>query len=151
MEKEYVTKKGLEKLQKELEDRLAERKKIAGRIAEAKELGDLSENAEYHSAKEEFAFNEGRIGELEEMIKHAEIIHHRINHNIVSIGSTVKVKNGGKAHKYTIVGSAEADPLEGRISNESPIGRAFLGKGVGDEVEIKVPRGILKAKILAID
>jgi len=152
MPTEYLTKEGFKKLEDELCLRkAATRREIAERIEEAKELGDLSENAEYASAKDEFAFNEGRIAELEEIVKNSVIIHHHANHQAVSIGSKVRVKDGGAEREYVIVGSTEANPLEGRISNESPFGRAFLGKSVGDEVEVRAPKGVIKVKITNID
>ncbi len=149
----YITQEGLEKIKEELKQLInVERKKIAQRIQEAKELGDLSENAEYSSAKEDQAFMEMKIAELEDTIKNAEIIKNDGNTNgLVQVGSTVKFKDEqGKIKEYTIVGSREADPIKGNISNESPIGRAFLGKKKGEIVEFQAPKGIVKFKILGI-
>ncbi len=150
----YITAEGLEKIKQELEYLVnVERKNIAQRIQEAKELGDLSENAEYSSAKEDQAFLEKKIIELEETIKNAEIIKPKPNlKGIVQIGSTVKFKNStGESNTYTIVGSQEADPTNGKISNESPIGRAFLNKKPGDTVEFQSPKGLVRFTILAVE
>lgn len=151
--KVYITQEGLDKIKQELDYLInVERKKIAKRIQEAKELGDLSENAEYSSAKEDQAFLEIKIAELENTIKLAEVIdttHH--SKEFVEVGSKVKFKDGqGNIKEYVIVGSCEADPAHGRISNESPIGRAFLGKKKGDLVEFYAPKGMVKFEILDI-
>ena len=150
--KNFITKQGLEKLKKDLEHlKTAKRQEIAMALQKAKELGDLSENAEYTEAKEAQSFNEGRISELEEMIKNAETIKKTINNGgIVQIGSTIEIKNEQINKEYTIVGSEEADPVNGRISNESPLGRAFLGKKINDEVEIETPGGRTRYRILKI-
>ena len=150
----YITAAGLKKIKQDLDHLInVERKNIARRIQEAKELGDLSENAEYSSAKEDQAFLEMKISELEETIRNAEIIKPQRNPDgIVQIGSTVKFKDeAGEIKSYTIVGSQEADPASGRISNESPIGRAFLSKRQGETVEFKSPRGKVKYMILAVE
>lgn len=151
--KVYITQEGLDKIKQELDYLInVERKKIAKRIQEAKELGDLSENAEYSSAKEDQAFLEMKIAELENTIKLAEVID-TSNHSkeVVEVGSKVKFKDeNGNIKEYVIVGSREADPMQGRISNESPIGRAFLGKKKGDLVEFNAPKGVVKFKILDI-
>ena len=148
----YVTEEGLEKLQNELEYlKTTKRKEIAGRIASAKELGDLSENAEYSDAKEEQSLVEGKILELEEELRHIELISKPTSSSIVVIGSTVKVKDeSGNTPEYQIVGSNEANPAEGKISNESPLGKAFLGTKVGDEVSIEVPKGVVKYTVKKI-
>lgn len=149
----YITEQGLEKIKKELDTLInVERQNIAQRIQEAKELGDLSENAEYSSAKDDQAFLEMKIAEMENTIKNAEIIDNTHNSNgVVQVGSTVKFKDdNGNNKEYTIVGSHESDPTQGNISNESPIGRAFLGKQKGDIVEFQAPKGIIKFKIIAI-
>ena len=150
--KNFITKQGLEKLKKELERlKTIKRREIAQSLQKAKELGDLSENAEYSEAKESQSFNEGRISELEEIIKGAATIKTSANQgDIVQIGSTVQVKNGNIDREYTIVGSEEADPANGRISNKSPLGVAFLGKKTGDEVEIETPGGKTRYRILGI-
>ena len=140
---QYLSAEGLEKLKQELAElKTTVRKSIAERIESAKALGDLSENAEYQEAKDSQSQNEARIAELEEIIREAIIIseHHRTD--VVDIGSTVSVESEDKKEaNYTIVGSEEADPMGGKISNESPLGKAFLGKKVGEKVEVRTPAG----------
>ncbi len=124
---------------------------IAKRIDEARQLGDLSENAEYHSARDEMAWAQSRIIEIENILNNSQIIDHSKNTNdIVNIGSTVVVKSGELEREYTIVGAQEADPLAGKISNESPLGKAFLGARVGDVVEVEIPAGKQEYEIIAI-
>ena len=138
----YLSREGLAKLREELEDMVSvKRVEVAQRIHDAKEHGDLSENAEYEDAKNEQAFVEGRIQTLEALIKNATIIDEHHSTEFVQIGSTVKVKSSDGTDSYTIVGSAEADPAQGRISNESPVGRALLGKKKGDKIVVQVPAG----------
>ena len=147
----YLSREGLESLRKELEEMTnVRRAEVAARIHDAKEHGDLSENAEYEDAKNEQAFVEGRIQTLEALIKNATIIddHHSTDH--VQIGSTVSVESPDGAESFTIVGSAEAKPTEGRISNESPVGRALLGKKKGEKVVVRVPAGDFTYKIVKI-
>lgn len=148
----FITEDGLEKIREELKTlKAVKRREIAQRIQEAKELGDLSENAEYVEAKNEQAFVEGRIAELETVIKNAVIIQAPQHSEQVRVGSKVKVKgDGGTVETYAIVGSNESDPTQGRISNESPLGQALVGKRVGDDVEIEVPRGRRVLRIIAI-
>ena len=137
-----ITKEGFKKLQDELEHRMGDlRHEIANAIKEAKEQGDLSENAEYSEAKRQQSENEGRIVELEAMIKDAEVVKHNDNDQTVQISSTITVKSGEKKMTFVIVGSPEVDPMDGRISNESPLGSAFMGKKKGDKVEVNVPSG----------
>jgi len=147
-----LTEEGLKKLHEELkvlkEDR---RKEVIERIQEAVSHGDLSENADYAQAKEEQSFIEGRIIEIEDMIKHAEIIAHSTNNNIVSIGSTVSVKAGGRDAKYTIVGANEANPAAGKISNESIVGKSLLGARRGDRVTVTTPAGATEYEITSIE
>lgn len=152
MNKQYITVEGLEKLKKELEElKTINRRKIANRIQKAKEMGDLSENAEYSEAKDEQAFNETKIIELEEMIKNATTIDDRhLNSDTIQVGSTIIVKSDGKIKEFTIVGSKEANPSEGKISNESPLATAFLGHKAGDEVEVEIPSGKMKYDIIEI-
>ena len=148
---QYFSKEGLEKLKQELGERKGTlRAEITRKILAAKELGDLSENAEYIEAKEAQSFNEGRIGELEETIKDGLVIRNGQQHDVVVVGATVKVKSSRGDHQFTIVGPAESDPAQGFISNESPLGSAFLGKKKGEEVEVKTPAGLAKYKILEI-
>lgn len=150
-QKMYVSKEGLEKFKQELDELInVKRGEIIERIERAKELGDLSENAEYSAAKDEQAFTEGRIIELQEMVSKAEIINSGGRIDNVHVGSKVKVKTDGTESEYEIVGVAEADPLTGKISNESPLGRAFLGRKVGDKVQIQVPKGMVVYTILEI-
>jgi transcription elongation factor GreA len=149
----YVTKEGLTKLEVELEHlRNVRRQEVARRLREAMEDGDeLIDNAEYEAAKNEQAFVEGRILELERMVAQAQIIEHDKTSETVVIGSTVVIKEGNKkAETYRIVGIAEANPKEGLISNESPLGKALLNKRVGDPVEVEAPDGALRFKIVKI-
>jgi len=148
----YLTEQGLEKLKKELHNLInVKRVEVAERIQEAKELGDLSENAEYADAKDEQAFIEGRILELQSIIKNASIINCDGNGGVIQVGSSLKVEDEkGEQKEYQIVGSQEADPVAGKISNQSPIGRAFLGKKKGDLVEFEAPKGIIKYKIKSV-
>lgn len=125
------------------------RREVAARIEKAKELGDLRENAEYHDAKDELAWVEGRVMELEDGINRAVVIE-ATDSDHVSIGCKVKTTSGEKEKVFVIVGAPEADPLKGRISNESPLGQAFLGKKLGEVVEVKVPAGIVRYTILEI-
>ncbi|HEV8601330.1 MAG TPA: transcription elongation factor GreA [Patescibacteria group bacterium] len=150
--KVLLTAEGLKKLQDELRVLKEERRKeVIERIQEAVAHGDLSENADYAQAKEEQAFIEGRIQELEEMVKNAEIIQHNGSHNMVSIGSTVTLKINGKEVVYTIVGANEANPAAGKISNESLVGRALLGAKNGDKVPVEAPSGKTEYEIINID
>lgn len=154
-EKETIlTESGLRKLEEELEHlKGTKRKEIAERIKQAKEFGDLTENAEYDDAKNEQAFVEGRILQLEQMLRNARVIdNHGAVSGAVSVGSTVTLKDvaAGDLLSYTIVGSAEADPLRDMISNESPVGQALIGRKKGDTVTIRVPAGTLKYTILDI-
>ena len=150
-----VTKAGLAKLKDELiEYKDEKRKEVAGRLKEAIAYGDLSENSEYEEAKNEQAFVEGRIVELEQMISHAKIItDDKKGEDTVQIGTTVTVQNiteNDDPETYTIVGSTEADPIASRISNESPIGSALLGKAKNDIIKVKVPAGVFEYKVLKI-
>lgn len=148
---QYISKEGLEELKKELHDlKTQKRREIAQRLQEAKSLGDLSENAEYLEAKEAQSALESRILELEEIIKQSRVIEKPTKKNYVSIGSTVEVEFDGRSREFTIVGSEEASPAEGKISNESPLGKAFLGRKVKEEVEVKTPKGKVRYKILGI-
>jgi transcription elongation factor GreA len=149
----YVTKEGLIKLEEELRHlRNVRRQEVAHRLREAMEDGDeLIDNAEYEAAKNEQAFVEGRILELERMIAQAQIIEHDKKSETVEIGSTVVIKEGNrKPETYRIVGVAEANPKEGLISNESPLGKALLKKRVGDSVEVEAPDGALRFKVVKI-
>ena len=148
-----LTPEGLDKLKAELEHLLTvHRHEVAEKIHMAKEMGGTDHNAEYEGAKNEQAFMEGRILTLETMIKNATLIQsEKSPPDLVRLGSKVTVLNqDGKPEYYTIVGSAEADPNEGRISNESPVGQALLGKRVGNEVEVEAPAAVLKLLITEI-
>ena len=153
MSKKYLlTQEGLLKLNDELKHLINDkRKEVIERIREAAAHGDLSENADYAQAREEQSFIEGRIMEIEDMIKNAEIITASNQHNNVTIGSTVKVKVNGEDKTYTIVGSNEANPFEGKISNESTVGIALLGKKNGDKVVVNTPAGDKEYEITAIN
>jgi transcription elongation factor GreA len=147
----YLSREGLEGLKNELESMTNVRRvEVAARIHEAKEHGDLSENAEYEDAKNEQAFVEGRIQTLQALIKNATLIdeHHGGDH--VQIGSTVTVNGEEGTETFTIVGSTEARPADGRISNESPVGRALLGRKKGDKVLVHVPAGDFAYTITSI-
>lgn len=149
-----MTKEGIERLEKELEHLInVRRAEVAERIHQSKELASAQNNSEYEDAKNEQAFVEGRIMTLEHLLQNATVIDEEAAHHasIVQIGSTVHVTDAeGKTTEYTIVGAAEAKPTGGLISNESPVGRALLGKRVGDEVQISVPKGVLRLTITAI-
>ncbi len=148
----YLTKKGRKKLEEELiylQD--TKRQEVASRLHEAMEDGELIENAEYEAAKNEQAFVEGRILELEHMLSAAQEIKRRRSTDMVRIGSTVEVReDGSPVETYTIVGIAEANPKDGLISNESPLGRALLEGKIGDKIKVKAPAGDLNFKIVKI-
>lgn len=149
----FLTPAGRAKLEAELDQlKTVRRSEVAERIHSAKEEGDIMENAAYDEAKNEQAFVEGRILTLEQMLKNAVMINETRASDFVGIGSYVTVVERGDAddEMYQIVGSAEADPTRGRISNESPVGRALLGKRVGDEVQVKIPDGVRHLKITEI-
>jgi transcription elongation factor GreA len=150
MKKYHMTQSGLEKAQVELEALVLRRKEIIEKIKFAKEQGDLKENAEYHEAKNDMAFNESKILELEDLIRNAEVIAAPNNSKFISLGSQIKVKNAVKEREFLIVGATEANPAEGKISDESPLGQAFMHRSVGDEVEVETPAGIHKYTILEI-
>lgn len=149
MKKVYqITEAGRTELETELEQLKGRRSEIADKIAEARDYGDLSENAEYDSAREEQGLVETRIAEIEDILMNAEIIKAKSS-NKVHLGSTVELKNGKKA-TYTIVGPVEADPMNGKISDESPLGIALMGKAVGDKATITTPKGDITYEILSI-
>lgn len=147
-----ITKEGLKKIQEELENRKGKiRQEIARSIKEAKEQGDISENAEYTEAKRQQNENENRIAELEMIVKNSEIVEHDSKLQVIQIGSKVKVKFNGSETEFEIVGSNEVDPANFKISNESPMGKAFMGKNKGDEAEVDTPgNGKIKYKILDV-
>jgi transcription elongation factor GreA len=139
---EYISEEGLEKLKQDLHElKTVTRKEIAARLESAKALGDLAENAEYSEAKEAQSLNEARVLELEEMLRNIVVIQKPTSVGVVQIGSTVMVSHSGGEERYTIVGTEEANPAGGKISNELPLGKAFLGKKVGETVSVKTPAG----------
>jgi len=151
MNNQYFSAEGLKKLKEELEQRLnALRPEIAARIREAKELGDLSENAEYAEAKEAQALNEGRIEEIKNVLENAILIDAKSGRSTVGVGSSITVEAKGAAKEFVIVGAAESNPLEGFISNESPLGAAFLGHKKGDKVQVQTPKGPVEYKIVDV-
>ncbi|NMB25689.1 MAG: transcription elongation factor GreA [Firmicutes bacterium] len=156
LEKEVLlTKEGLSRLEDELEHlKTVKRREVAARIKQALAFGDISENAEYDDAKNEQAFIEGRIITLEKMLRNARVISEEdIQLESVGLGSRVKLKDleYEDEFEYVIVSSAEADPGDAKISNESPVGEALLGKKAGDTVEVEVPAGIVRYQVLAIN
>ncbi len=151
-DQQIISQEGYDKLKKELEHATAvKRKEIAGRIQTAKDLGDLSENAEYHDAKEAQAFNEGRVIEINNLLKNVTVVANGGSKNEVAMGSVVTAEYNGQEKVFTIVSFNEADPLEGKISNESPLGVAFLGKKKGDKVTVTTPKGEVRYKIKKIE
>lgn len=152
-DKQYLTQEGAEKLKKELETLKGEkRRELAARLRSAIQMGDLSENADYIAAKEEQAFLEGKIQEIEYLLRHAEIIDTQNNNGFIDLGSTVTIQEGSYPPEvYYIVGRKEADPKNGRISNESPIGKALIGKKAGDTVSVNTPDGNIELKILKVE
>ena len=152
MNDQIISQEGYDKLKEEL-DFLSSvrRKEIAERIEQAKELGDLSENAEYSEAKDAQALNEGKILELSGILKNVTVVEKAIQSNEVSMGSKLIVKSDKGEREFSIVSFNEADPINGKISNESPLGVAFLHRKKGDTVEVETPRGLMKYKIIKID
>jgi transcription elongation factor GreA len=149
----FLTPEGREKLRQELEMLVSvKRPEVAEAIHSAKEEGDISENSAYDAAKEQQAFVEGRIMQIEQMLKNAEIIESQKPNGTVALGSYVMVVERGSKdeEEYQIVGSAEADPTKGRISNESPVGRALMGKKQGDQVTAKTPAGDRQLRIMKV-
>ena len=155
MTTKFLTKEGFQKLQEELDHlKTVKRQEVADRLHEAMEGGELIENAEYEAAKNEQAFVEGRIQELEMLLATARVIEPEAGSHaagVVVVGSTVTIQEQGfDAETYTIVGAAEANPREGKISNESPIGKAILNREVGDTVAVETPSGMYKVKIIKV-
>lgn len=152
MDKQYLTKKKLEELKEELfELKTQKRQDVAERLKRAKELGDLSENSEYFEAREEQGRVEGKILELEEMLRNAKVFEKHSGDDNVQIGSTVVTEKNGQNSTFIIVGSNEAKPEEGMISNESPLGKAFLDKKPGDTVSVVTPKGKVEYKIISLE
>jgi len=148
-----LTREGKAKLESELDELRIQRKTIAERIHNAQELGSSQADAEYDDAKQEQGRTEGRIIEIEDILRRGVIIDEDSAHhaNRVIVGSGVEVEQDGQLRHFQIVGGPEADPAKGKISNESPVGVALLGRSVGDVVDVSVPRGVIKVKILKID
>jgi transcription elongation factor GreA len=150
--KRYLSQERFDELSAELTNlKTVKRIEVAQRLKTAKEYGDLSENSEYTEAREEQASVETRIAELEDLLKNTEIITKTKGHDTVRIGSTIVVRRAGKEKTYTIVGSYEADPLTGKISDESPLGKTFIGKKVGDRVVAETPAGTATYEIVHIE
>ena len=152
--KNVITYEGVQELERELEElKVVRRKEVAGKIREAREQGDLSENAEYDAAKEEQAAIEARIEEIEKILKNVEVVTEEdIDSSKINVGSVVVIKDieYGDEIEYKLVGSTEADSLKGKISNESPVGIALVGKGVGSIIEVETPAGVIKYEIMNI-
>ena len=147
----YISAEGLTKLNEELNMRKKQlRGEISERISAAKELGDLSENFEYHEAKEQQGLNEMRILQLEHMLKDVVMVEQQSGGEHISLGTHFTVSANGKKQTFEMVGSNESNPLSGKISNESPLGRAFMGHKVGEDVEVRVPSGVIVYRIITI-
>ena len=147
----YLTQKGLDEHKAELERMVKkERPEIVARLASAREMGDLSENAEYTAARDELSFIDGRIDELEILLKQVNIILDGNHSQTVDLGSQVTVHVKGREENFMLVGEWEADPMEKKISHESPLGKALIGKVVGDEVHVEAPAGTIAYKIVAV-
>lgn len=152
MNEQIISQEGYDKLKDEMNLLMTvKRKEIAERIERAKELGDLSENAEYSEAKDAQALNEGRVLELANTLKNVTVVHSGNTGDEVAMGSKVTVKSDNGEKEYTIVSFNEADPINGKISNESPLGVAFIHHHKGEQVEVETPKGLMKYKILKIE
>lgn len=153
--KSLLTYAGLQKLEDELHDlKVNRRKEVAGKIKEAREQGDLSENAEYDAAKDEQRDIEARIEEIEKILKNAEVVvEDEVDVDKINVGCTVKVFDVEfeEEMEFKIVGSSEANSLQGKISNESPVGKALIGRSVGDTVEVETQAGVIEYKVLGIE
>jgi transcription elongation factor GreA len=149
----YLTKEGLTELKNEYKElSTVKRPEILARVSQARSMGDLSENAEYVAARDELSFIDGRIDELEELIKQAVLIQdpHSKGNSIIKLGSTVAVNIKGKKEIFTVVGEWEADPKDKKISHESPLGKALIGKKVGEKIEVEAPAGTLGYTIVSV-
>lgn len=148
---QYFSKEGLDKLKEELQHRLEVlRPEITRRVKEAKEIGDLSENAEYDAAKDAQSVNEGRIEEIKSIIENPIMISISDSGGVVRVGSSVEVESKNGVQSFIIVGAAESNPAKGFISNESPLGSAFLSHKKGDKIEVKTPKGLIEYEILEV-
>ncbi len=146
-----VTKEGLEALEKELNELVSvKRPKVVERLANARTQGDLTENSDYHNAKDELEFLDGRISELEKVVQNSTIVKNGQNGDGVSVGTKVTVQTNGQKHTFHIVGEWEADPMQKKISHTSPLGQALVGKKIGDKVEVEAPAGKVIYEILSI-
>ena len=151
MNKVFITPDGYDNLKRELDELICKKRPQAvERLHKARSMGDLKENSEYSAAKEGLAFVEGRIREIEEIFKNVEVVKNHNNTYLVSIGSVVTIETDGTYEEYCIVGDFEADPINKKLSHTSPIGCALLGKKIGDMIEIKIPAGSKKCKIVTI-
>jgi len=150
MSSSYLSQEGIQELKKELNHLLSERKEVSAKIKEAREFGDLSENAEYIEAKTKQSFIEGRIAEIQNLLKNATIIENDKSRSMVHLGSQVKLQFNSTIVEYILVGSNEAKPAEGKISNESPLGQALLGRRKGEEFFFETPDGKRKYRVLEI-
>jgi transcription elongation factor GreA len=151
MKKQFqLTQHGKRELEEELEQLVASRSAIADRIAEARSFGDLSENAEYSAAREEQSRTETRIAEIEKILAGAKLIKADKTDDVVGLGETVVLRSDRTTTEYTIVGAVEADPLNGKVSNESPLGAQLIGKKIGDKISIDTPKGKKTFEILQI-
>jgi transcription elongation factor GreA len=152
-ESTYLTKEGVTRLKAELAElKGAKRQELARRLRSAVQMGDLSENADYHKAKEDQAFLEGRIQEIEYLLRSAVIIEKNALTDVVSLGNHVTIQEGDSPPEtYHLIGAKEADPRNGRISNESPIGRALMDHRIGDVIEVQTPGGSLRFRIVKIE
>lgn len=147
----YISADGLEKLKEELVHRVRVlRGEISQKISDAKELGDISENFEYHDAKEQQGQNEMRIVDLQHMISTAVVVENKVG-GTIGLGSTFTVNIGGAERVFVLVGENEANPLQGKISNVSPLGAAFIGKSIGDKVDVTVPSGVVTYEVMRIE
>ncbi len=146
----FLTPEGIKKIEKEIIDLKKEKPLISERIRDAKELGDLSENSEYTTSKEDLARTNSRIKELENLLKTAEVVDNREKNDSVAIGSEVIIEINGASKEYKLVGSEESDPSQGLLSYQSPFGEALLGKKIGEQVEIQTPKGKIQTTIKQI-
>lgn len=148
----YLSQSALDELKAELQERKTTmRKELAEQIGAAKELGDLSENFEYHDAKERQGQNESRILELEDVMRNVVIVDAKSGESTIRLGTSFKAHINGQEKSFMIVGATESDPMAGKISNESPIGNAFMGLGVGDVAKVETPAGIMEYKVISIE
>ncbi len=148
---QYLSKEKYDELAAERENLKKEKiPALAQRIDEARQMGDLSENAEYHAAREDMAWSQSRVKQIDLILDSSELIDASVSSSTVNLGSTIEVKINGQKREFMIVGAQEADPSSGKISNESPLGQAFLGKKKGDKVEVEVPAGLQEYKIVKI-